>query len=263
MLGNRTNLILLGVALAAFLAFVLFGGGGEFSPGPGVGFWGRLFGGSIGGPAGSSGVAPPGVAPPVGALGTAPAAGTGGPAGGEFAGKSAKKFSPKSRRPPDPNLVRRLGGGANLVPSAPPESPREGIVQQTFTVARDVIAPKGQGGPNLLNVPTPEPTPEPTPTPAPTPPNPPKDCGMPKLRKSVIDLKLQPMMRPVFDVPYQSKFIQISGERFTIGDAPAYVIYFPQTKRGSAGAIFQERFIVSISGECIPSRGFLKAQLRQ
>jgi hypothetical protein len=247
--GNRNNRILIGVALAAFLAFTVFSESGGS-------FWSRLLHSFSRGSAGSSRVAPA----HVGAPGTTAAPGgkepkddSGAPARGSLRAKSAKKSDPTLRRPPDPNLVRRLGGGEGLVPITPPQSLRDGIVRQTFRASKGPVA---SGAPSASNGGGSTPTaPEPSPSS-------PSNCGPAILSITVIDLKKNPNLQRAFDVPSLSPLIQNDlGERFQIGAAPAYVIYYPAAKTGSAGAIFDERFLVSIRGNCIPSRAFLKKQL--
>jgi hypothetical protein len=260
--GNRNNLILIGVALVAFLVFVVFSGGDGSSVGHGGGLWSRFLSGLTGGSAGSSGVAPP---PPVGELGTASTSGmkkppgeAGSPAPGTLRGKGAKKSTPKSGRAPDPNLVRRLGGSKDLVPATPPQSPREGIVRQRFTVSAGSQT-QSMGGSDSAS-------PNPESNSSNESPNPSdlNNCGSPVLNKAVIDVKLHPELLSAFTVPYNSPFIRLGkGERFQIGDAPAYVIYINGTKSGTAGAFFDNQFVVSIMGRCIPNRQFLKAQLRR
>ena len=248
---NRNVWILAGVAGAAFLIFLLLGGGGSFSsPAGGSGFIGLFRGGReevrrglAARDAGRGEVAP-----------GAPAA-----AGGRWpgAGRSTQRKAKNGVPAADPDLVKRMqAGGSNLVPVGPASSPRAGLVQQTFRGNARSSKPDGPvpGGPEGPG----------EPPDVPGSPQDPNNCGAPKVRKMVVDLQVNSLMRAAFDVPSNGFMIRNGmGERFNIGNAPAYLILSPWTKRMSAGAIFDDRFLVLLQGECIPDRKYVKALLRR
>jgi hypothetical protein len=161
------------------------------------------------------------------------------------AAKRAQRTRIRPGGPPDPELLRRMqAGGGGLVPTSPAQAPRAGIVQQSFRAGprgADGTVVNGGAGTQV-----------------------PSNCGVPTIQKSVVDLQKSPLLRAAFDVPSNSYLIRKGmGELFKIGDAPAFVILIPTTKRASAGAIFENRFLVLIKGQCIPDRQYLKALLRQ
>jgi hypothetical protein len=250
---TRNIWILVGVAGIAFLVFLLLGRGENSSPtADGSGILGVFRGGQEKA-SGSLGTSDTGTGET--ASGAA-AAGGGRSPGAGLAGRSARQKA-KGRVAADPDLVKRLQvGGGDLVPIGPASSPRAGLVQQFFRGGTPSSGPSGTvvaggGGPD--------------PAPAPEPDTQDKnDCGAPKVRKTIIDLQENPIMHSVFNVPAASVMIDNgNGERFNIGDAPAYVIYIPRSKTGGGGAIFDNRFLVSIQGRCIPSREFLKSLLKK
>jgi len=249
---NRNTWILAGVAGATFLIFLLLVGGENSSPTTGgSGLLGLFRGGReeasgdlAARDAGRGEVAP----------GTPAAAGGRWPgAGRRSTQRKAKNGAPAA----DPELVKRMqAGGSNLVPVGPASSPRAGLVKQTFRGNARSFKPDDPvpGGPESPG----------EPPDVPGSPQDPNNCGAPKVRKIVVDLQVNSAMRDSFDIPASSFMIRNGmGERFKIGGAPAYLILNPHTKRVSAGAIFDDRFLVSIQGECIPDRQYVKALLRR
>ena len=249
---SRNSWILLGVAATAFLAFVLVEGGEQpFSNPGGSGILGLFRGG---GERSGADVAGEGE-------------GSGGIAGGEGLArrKAAAAAVTKSQRgkpagPPDPELLKRMqAGGGGLVATGPVRAGRSGIVTQSFRAGRRNAsggdgteiaggAAESGGGDDLAADDDPDPG----------------KCGEPRVNKTVIDTQAFPQMRNAFNLPALDPVIRKGwGERFKIGEAPAYVILVPGTKRASAGAFFDDRFLVLIRGECIPNRQYVKALLRQ
>jgi hypothetical protein len=172
--------------------------------------------------------------------------------------------SGKPQKVVDPMLLQQLQSSArSLIPIGPPVSPRAGIVRQSFTVSSEItggaavtrggnqgageeegaaeVAGKNKGGKC-------------------------GDCGAPSLKVIVVDVVAHPIGRAAYEKPCGSDSLVIAGgfvERFNIGDKPACVIYIPQTCRGSGVAIFEDRFVISVHGECIPDHEFLKIALRR
>jgi hypothetical protein len=248
MLRNRNTLILAGAALVAFVVFLVFGAeerGAASREGSGglLGWFGK---------SGPSDATP----------GVSESGGEGSQVQGRKAREARRKLlqrknAKKKEGPADPNLLQRMTAGlGGLIPTGTPDASREGVLTQNFRggSAGTVV----RGGARRTN---PAGSVDDVEEPASTDPN---QCGSPKIRKSVFDLQTHPQMRAAFDVPSKSNLIsQGFGERFTVGGGPAFVIYIPQSKRGSAGAIFDNRFLVTLSGECIPDRQFLKSLLHQ
>ncbi len=251
---SRNTWILVGVAAVAFGAFLLFGVGEDSSPsGVGSGFL-RLFRGGGERTAGEV---------------TARSAAPGGPGltGSELARRRAaaaavakrlKKNRNRPGGPPDPELLRRMqAGGGGLVATSPAQAPREGIVQQSFRAGKSGASGDNgtvvNGGAGTGEDDTGDAGPQD-----------PSKCGAPTVQKTVVDLQKTPLLRAAFDVPSSSLLIKRGlGELFKVGDAPAFVILIPSTKSASAGALFDDRFLVLIKGKCIPNRQYVKALLRQ
>jgi hypothetical protein len=179
--------------------------------------------------------------------------------------RSRRATSGKPQRAADPHLVAKLpSGGRSLVPLGPPDSPREGIVQQSFTGSREIRggpAVSRDGGPGTGDEEEGESGAAGDTTEGEC-----GDCGAPSVKSTVADLATQPMMRAAFDKPCGGESLLINaglGERFSISGSPACVVYIPQTCRGSGVAIFEDRFVVSVHGECIPNMEFLKEFLQR
>ncbi|MDP3940443.1 MAG: hypothetical protein Q8R92_20195 [Deltaproteobacteria bacterium] len=250
MLRNRNTLILGGAALAAFLAFLLLGDEGDRNAARDPGrpeATGALQGGASTGATGAD------------------FAGAGDPA--EVSGGKKKKIGGKKKHKPDPELVKKLQPkGDQLVASGPPESSRPGIVQQNFTGSPVVGGRAGAGvrtaggtdgdgagngpdgdneGPGDDEVTCP-------------------NCQGPTVRTMVVDILKQPALSDALEKTCSSAFLTAGyGERFDIGGDPACAIFVPQTCRGSAVALFENRFFVTVSAQCAPSLQYLKDVLQR
>ncbi len=174
--------------------------------------------------------------------------------------RSRRALSGKPQESVDPELLERLPRGAgSLVPAGPPESPREGIVQQSFRGSGEILAgaPASTGDEGKQSAPQDAEDERAGDC---------RDCGAPSLKTTVADLSREPIMRAAYEKPCGADSLLIRagfGERFTIGDAPACATYIPQTCRGSGVAIFDDRFVVSVHGECIPSLEYIKEVMRR
>lgn len=239
---SRNLWILVGVGVVAFLGFVLFEGGEDGTSG--------------GGGSGSLGLFRGGGERSTGDVGAGSVVAGGRTPAEErrLAEARAKKRLMKSRPgaggPPDPELLKRIqSGGGGLVATGPAQAPRGGLVRQSF---RGGMRVGSAGDGTQIAGGTGEDDP-----------GDPEDCGAPRIEKMVVDLQVRPEMRVAFDVPSQNDHMRNGlGERFSIGGAPAFVTLLPN-KNSSAGAIFDDRFLVLIRGRCIPSRAYVKALLRQ
>ncbi len=250
MLRNRSTLILGGAALVAFLAFLLVGREGDRKADRNPGrpeAAGALQGGASPGAAGAR------------------FAGAGDPA--EVPGGKKTKFGGKKKLKPDPELVKKLQAQGNLlIASGPPESPRPGIVQQSFTGSPVVRGGAGAGeqaaggtdgdgagdGPDGDNE-------DPGDYEVACP-----NCQGPAVRTMVVDIAQLPAFSDALEKTCSSSFLSAGyGERFEIGGGPACVIFVPQSCRGSGVALFEDRFFVTVSAECVPNRQYLKDVLQR
>jgi len=255
---NRNTWILAGVAGTAFLIFLLLGGGGKSSSTGGGGGILGLFRGGQEGASGSLAARDAGtgeVAPGALAVG-----------GGRWpgAGRRSTQRKAKNDAPPDPELVKRMrAGGEGLVPVGPAESPRAGLLQQSFRGgaspsfgSNETVVAEG-GGDGGAGPPSERPDASPDR----------KKCS-PKVRKKVINLGVNlqangPMLR-AFNVQCNSTLIDLGmGQRFSIGGAPACLVLNPMTHGAGAAAIFDDQFLVLIQGQCIPNQQYVKALLQK
>jgi hypothetical protein len=254
MLRSRNLLLLLGVAGVAFAAFLWTGNrsGTEEVP------TGGAPAGSLteGGRSGQEGASPD----------QAAAEKERKRAVATLKARSRRAASGKPREVADPKLLEQLQSSSrSLVPVGPAESPREGIVRQSFTGSQEIrggaaaSSGEGQGTGDAGEESPPEEAEDETAGEC-------GDCGAPSLKTTVADLVVQPMMRAAYEKPCGGESLLINagyGERFNIGDDPACVFYIPQTCRGSGVAIFDDRFVISVHGECIPSQQYLKTILQR
>lgn len=165
------------------------------------------------------------------------------------------------KKPADPALVKKLKvPGKRFVATGPPVSPKDGIVKQSFSGDPTLIAggaggatlqpggSRGEGAGASAEAEAEESSDAACP-----------DCSAPFVTTMVVDLVTQPIFQGAFESTCSSPFFMGGfGEGFDIGGNPACISFFPTTCRGSGAALFDERFFVSLRGECIPDRDFLK-----
>lgn len=258
MFQKQSTLLFVGVALAAFVVFLLFGGPHGKSSAPVLE---QERSGDVKGPAAAGGNAAQGVGRAAGAA--------------RPGGATEKKPGGKPKPAPDPELVKKLVVPEKLLTaSGPPESPRPGVVRQSFRgtgivaggapVSRSPAAGRagvgaagGSGGKATDSQPTAE-------TGSSdgggkTCPN----CDGPKVRTMIVDLQEIPLLQGAFEQTCSSTFVAGYGEQFQIQGDPACVVYFDGACRGSANALFDNRYWVTVTGECIPNREFLKAVIQR
>ena len=248
MAGNR-NIVLGGIGLAAFALFLIFGWVSDDDSGRGG--QGAEFAGA--GPGGEGGQDA--------SLG-----------GDESRGRKSvldKRPAGGRNKPADPALVKKLRvPGGRFVATGPPFSPKEGIVKQFFTGDPTLVA-GGAGGNTLQSgaesaaasaegeASSDAAADDSDDASCP-------DCGTPFVTTMVANIVTQPIFQGAFEATCSSPFFMGGfGEGFEIGGNPACVSFFPHSCRGSGAALFDGRFFVSIRGECIPSRNFLKDVLER
>lgn len=246
MAGNR-NILLAGVGLVAFALFLIFGwvGGHDGRRG---GEGAKIAGAASGGKGGQDA-----------SLGR-----------DESRGRTLvvkkRPIGGKKKRA-DPKLVKKLKvPGKRFMATGPPVSPKDGIVKQSFTGDPTLIAggaggatPQsgGSGGEIAAASAEGEASADAGAEDSANPSCP--DCGAPFVTTMVVDILTQPIFESAFDATCSGPFFMGGhGEGFEIGGDPACVTFFPTTCRGSGVALLDERFFVTVRGECIPDRNFLK-----
>jgi hypothetical protein len=270
MLRQRQKWVLLAIALIAFAGFLILGEREGASPpgGEDRSFWRGLLG-AVGikkegvpgseatrAPASSSTVVDPGAEKSRNLSSRAKRARLGGKAQGV----------PLARTPPmDPAVSRGLGLGDSGAPDARRQEPegswrsagKPGFAGDVTGLGGQATLPAGGGGARTNEgessplIGTPEED-------AASVDSEPRDCS-PKIHHSLLDVGGNPS---IFQTAAGSSLVNMFGERFNVGDAPAFILYFPESERGSGGALFDERYFVMIRGECIPDGEFLKSALR-
>jgi hypothetical protein len=246
MFRSRNSLFLLGVAVVAFAAFLWVEGRSE------------------------KGGAPNAVEPGA-SLREGGRSGPQGAPADEAAAKEKRKkeiaaLKARSRREPpgepqeaaDPELVAQLPRGTgSLVAAGPPRSPRQGILQQSFTGRQSTTQSTELAGEPSTPSDKDQAAGEKTEGNC-------GDCGPPVVRTTVVELGEIPGMRATYDRPCGAGSLVIPryGKRFTVGDAPACAWLLPNCN-GGAVAIFDDKFIVSAHGTCIPSLEYMEAFMQR
>ncbi len=89
-----------------------------------------------------------------------------------------------------------------------------------------------------------------------------QSCRSPRIRKAVFDLDNQPEMRGVFDAAMRLARAGVPGaEVFSQRGSPAYLLTASEPRAFETGAIFDDRLLVIVRGQCVKDVQTMKSEL--
>ncbi len=79
----------------------------------------------------------------------------------------------------------------------------------------------------------------------------PSDCGSPRFTFALLDKSVNGDVVAYFEDIAEGEAVAEYGKRFKVGKNPAFAFYFPNDREGHAGMLVGDRFYVEVHGNCI------------